>query len=249
MRGFVDTRQCRQRQICEHFGEKPKWEACGMCDVCQGTVVELEEEVTVASKKAAKIVSTSPVDEDLRAYLREWRRTTAKEQGAPAFVVMHDTALEEICRWRPHSIAELMTITGFGERKAKLYGPPLFAALRRFEEGARASASPRQTSRPAAETRQLLAEGHSLQEIAAIRGRQFATVINAVAELIESGEVAFNSSWVEVEKCRQIETACARLGTAALRPIKDAVAPEISFEEIRLVAAKVRREAKCAAAI
>ncbi len=249
MRGFVDSPQCRQRQICEHFGEKPKWENCGICDVCKGEPKEFVEESPAAKTKASKVNSICPIDEDLRAYLKDWRRNTAKAQGSPAFVVMHDTSLEEICRRRPRSIAELMTITGFGERKAKMYGPQLFAALERFQEGARASDTPRQTSQPAAETRQLLAEGHSLQEIAAIRGRQLSIVINAVAELIENGEVAFNNGWVDLKKCQQIETACARLGTAALRPIKDAVAPEVTFEEIRLVAAKVRWETKTARAI
>jgi ATP-dependent DNA helicase RecQ len=36
VRRFAETNMCRQRQICEHFGEKPKWEGCGQCDVCIG---------------------------------------------------------------------------------------------------------------------------------------------------------------------------------------------------------------------
>ena len=31
---FVDSRGCRHRQICLHFGETPKWESCGSCDNC-----------------------------------------------------------------------------------------------------------------------------------------------------------------------------------------------------------------------
>src|SRR6266849_9111983 len=34
MRRFAESGQCRHRQICLHFGETPKWESCGMCDVC-----------------------------------------------------------------------------------------------------------------------------------------------------------------------------------------------------------------------
>ncbi len=82
----------------------------------------------------------SGADAELREYLREWRRTTAKEQGVPAFVVLHDTTLEEICRRRPSSIADLMNITGIGERKAEVYGRGILAALERYREGARASA-------------------------------------------------------------------------------------------------------------
>src|SRR5438309_7470461 len=31
---FVQSTECRQRHVCRHFGEAPKWESCGNCDVC-----------------------------------------------------------------------------------------------------------------------------------------------------------------------------------------------------------------------
>jgi ATP-dependent DNA helicase RecQ len=37
VRRFAESAQCRRRQICLHFGETPKWESCGMCDVCGST--------------------------------------------------------------------------------------------------------------------------------------------------------------------------------------------------------------------
>src|ERR1700685_2932914 len=36
IRYFVESATCRHRQICSHFGEKPKWNSCGACDVCVG---------------------------------------------------------------------------------------------------------------------------------------------------------------------------------------------------------------------
>ena len=75
------------------------------------------------------------VNSPLREYLREWRRDTAKAQNTPAFVVMHDTTLDEICRIRPRSNAELLRVSGIGERKAELYGAQILAALKRFEKG------------------------------------------------------------------------------------------------------------------
>ena len=95
IRAFADSTTCRQRQICEHFGEKPKWETCGVCDVCCGPPAGLSERAPLLSPK---IAATPDVDGALRDYLREWRRNTAHAQGSPAFVVMHDTALDEICR-------------------------------------------------------------------------------------------------------------------------------------------------------
>jgi ATP-dependent DNA helicase RecQ len=243
IRGFADSSVCRQRQICQHFGEKPKWESCGVCDVCGGSPAGLSADAS-AARPEVKIPAAPAVDEAIRDYLREWRRNTAQQQGAPAFVVMHDTALQEICHKLPASIPELLQITGFGERKAQMYGPQIFAALERFRKGARANATPKPISRPAAATKRLLEKGQSFAEIAAIRGRQIRTIIDSVAELVESGDLEFQPCWIEPEKQKQIEEACAQLGTAALRPIKDAVPPEITFDDIRLAVARFRWEAK-----
>src|ERR1700719_4118931 len=43
---FVGSMGCRQRHVCKHFGEQPKWERCGTCDMCAGTPEWLEMEVT-----------------------------------------------------------------------------------------------------------------------------------------------------------------------------------------------------------
>jgi ATP-dependent DNA helicase RecQ len=184
-------------------------------------------------------------DQDLREYLREWRRTTAKEQGMPAYVVLHDSSLDEICRLRPNSIAELLNITGIGERKADLYGQGILSALRRYKEGARAAAPPGKKTAPALETLQLLAEGKTFEDIARIRGRQIATVVNAVAGLVEKGELEFRPEWIDRNKLAVIEAAFGSLGLERLerlKTLKDALPPEITYDEIRLVVARLRRE-------
>ena len=90
----------------------------------------------------------------------------------------------------------------------------------------------------------LLDDGQSFAEIAVIRGRQLSSIINSVAELIESGDVEFKQGWIDAEKQKEIEAACVRLGTEGLRPIKDAVSGGITYDDIRLVAARMRWEAK-----
>src|SRR5580704_9364897 len=86
-REFVESRRCRHRQICAHFGEAPKWESCDACDVC-GSVAEWMTAPALAMSYAGKesrlqVVSAgaeaSSADAELREYLREWRRGTAKE--------------------------------------------------------------------------------------------------------------------------------------------------------------------------
>jgi ATP-dependent DNA helicase RecQ len=158
IRNFVESKLCRHRQICSHFGETSKFERCDACDAC-GSGLDWLAETAVAKQPASGIralsatitppaarsgsyakATGSAVDPELREYLREWRRATAKEQGVPAFVVMHDASLDELCRKRPRSMSQLLTVPGFGERKSEMYGQKIFDALDRFINGARASA-------------------------------------------------------------------------------------------------------------
>ena len=219
---FVESANCRHRQICQHFGENPKWKTCEACDVCGSSIEWLKEErrplekpkrrgktrrpaaaadtigagytftrgsrsatdrswaaaagaaggagsssgavdarrdgsesrwwgsakksgansaVGGESRPAARYSGepgADDVDPELREYLREWRRVTSKEMKTAAFIVMHDSSLNELCRVRPKSLEELRRVSGFGERKTELYGPQILEALERFRNGARA---------------------------------------------------------------------------------------------------------------
>jgi ATP-dependent DNA helicase RecQ len=256
IRRFVESNACRHRQICLHFGETPKWTECSACDVCTGTPEYLSESAQAKSAKSSMtavgsftqpLVQAGPspaadFDPELREYLRQWRSAVAKEENVAAFVVMHDTSLADICRKRPTSLAEIRGVSGFGERKTERYGQQILDALEQFRNGARAAALMEKKSRPADDTVRLLTEGHSFEEIAAIRGRQLRSVIDLVATLVEKGELQFQNNWIDDGRRASIEEACSRLGMERMKPIKEALPPEITYEEIRLVAAQLRQQ-------
>jgi ATP-dependent DNA helicase RecQ len=142
--GFVEPGKCRHYRICVHFGENPKWKSCSACDTCSGEpewlspVAEAPERANPRLAKStkgarrAKGKVASDVDAELREHLRQWRHATAKENKLPAFVILHDTTLDELCRRRPKSLAELLQVSGIGERKAELYGRQILGALKDF---------------------------------------------------------------------------------------------------------------------
>jgi len=66
-------------------------------------------------------------------------------------------------------------------------------------------------------------------------------VIDLVAELVERGRVDLDQRWVAEDRRRQIEAAIERLGTTRMKTVKDALPPEITYGEIRLIAAARRR--------
>src|SRR6267154_233838 len=60
--GFVQSMECRQHQVCKHFGEQPKWERCGTCDMCAGRPEWLEVAETRSRGRRVKARS-GPVEQ------------------------------------------------------------------------------------------------------------------------------------------------------------------------------------------
>jgi len=252
---FAESGRCRHLQVCQHFGQTPKWQRCEMCDVC-GNIPEwmkAPEAARVAAKpplprkatpKAApaQAAAGNGVPSELLAFFKQWRRQAADQAGVPAFVVLSDAALEDLCRKRPTNLRELLAVTGIGERKAELYGAQIFARFEAFGRGERAMAATPVAPSPAQETIMLLANGKSFDEIARIRGVSVSSVVNRVADLIEKGRMDYRIEWVGEENHRLIEEAIARFGSERLKPLREALPPEVSYEQIRLVVASVRRQ-------
>jgi ATP-dependent DNA helicase RecQ len=186
---YAQSRRCRHREMCLHFGETPKWDSCGVCDVCgsapEWLVATMDDGAVPRKKRKAKKVAVSQADRPaqsaggpvsrppvgqptsraagvsashpapplgegnsgLREYLRLWRRDVARNRGLPAFAVMHDTSLEELCRFMPDSLTALRQIHGFGERKTEMFGREIIALISRFRQGARALDIPQKPPR------------------------------------------------------------------------------------------------------
>ena len=265
---FADSRVCRHKQICLHFGETPKWSSCDSCDNCGARPEWLPQETMAATKTKAPQVRTRSVganrgspnsapyekprldltppeaDPALAEFLREWRRNMARETKVPAYVVLHDSTLEELCRRQPRNFAELRQVAGIGEKKAEVYGQEILAALRSFDKGARSTPAIAREPSPAEQTLHLLTQGRNFEEIARIRARQISTIVCTVASLIETGQVKLNVKWISPDAQPLIEAACLKQGVERLRDVKEALPPYITFEDIRLVVAHLRAENK-----
>jgi len=155
---YAQSKTCKHLQICTHFGETPKWKTCDACDACGSELAWSASSPKVGKKQSPEpaplsVVAPSrsdplvkqpaaEVDPALREYMRQWRQETAKQSGMAAFIIMHDTSLDELCRLRPRTLGELRKVSGFGERKTESYGQQILDALKRFQGGARASALP-----------------------------------------------------------------------------------------------------------
>jgi len=132
---FVESKKCRHKMICEHFGEKASWEKCGACDVCTPQIadkpVAVMPQQAAKSKKRMVRSSNSGIDQVLLARLKQWRLSRSRTDKVPAFVILHDATLEHLCRARPASLVELRQTPGIGELKLERYGKEILQALRR----------------------------------------------------------------------------------------------------------------------
>src|SRR5579863_8150822 len=124
IRRFAEGEGCRHRQICLHFGETPKWDRCNACDICAPQLdwmsADREPRVSETPKRRSK-VSAQP-DSALLQHMREWRRGFAKQRGVPAFMILNDASLADLCRKEPRKLDDLLEVTGIGEKKAQSFG-------------------------------------------------------------------------------------------------------------------------------
>jgi len=82
------------------------------------------------SRVASGSASSAPEnDSPLFARLRSWRSEKAREQGVPAYVILHDRALHEIASLLPDSPQALLAVPGIGLAKARRYGDELLALV------------------------------------------------------------------------------------------------------------------------
>jgi ATP-dependent DNA helicase RecQ len=74
---------------------------------------------------AAPPAKLTPGQEELAARLKEWRAAEAKRLRVPAFVVLHDRALNALAAARPVTPNQLLAIDGIGPAKVERFGQEL----------------------------------------------------------------------------------------------------------------------------
>jgi len=82
-----------------------------------------------ATLPSFRVAATAPADGTLVAELRAWRTQRARQDGVPAYVVLHDATLQELAARRPGSEAELAGVKGLGPAKLARYGVELLDVL------------------------------------------------------------------------------------------------------------------------
>jgi ATP-dependent DNA helicase RecQ len=143
---YANLTTCRREHLLRHFGDTEPVAPCGACDVCLGET----EETVKPPRVAPEMLLATPdgaheaVDRELFERLKRWRGDQARRQQVPAYVVLHNSHLEEIAARKPQTIHDLGSVKGIGLRRAARYGDELLALVR----GEESAASGQETAKP-----------------------------------------------------------------------------------------------------
>ena len=215
------------------------------------------EKVSLTKPEEAPHIFKTEAGEDydrtLFEQLRVLRKTMADREGVPPYVIFHDTSLKEMSTQYPQNVSELLMISGMGERKLRRYGDAFLHEIVNYCKLHNIEPKPRILKRPESLVKQpktstvyitleLYKQRLTMHEIAQKRDMAVSTIASHLEKLILDGEDISVDSLVEPEKQQHIKQALEELGMQTLSPVKEKLGDKYSYEEIRLVRAKMIRE-------
>jgi ATP-dependent DNA helicase RecQ len=208
-----------------------------------------ETPLTPAEKRKAKAdaapklpTATQQLKDELFERLRELRRTLAQQYGLPPYQIFSDATLKDMAERRPVTDADLLDISGVGERKLQVYGDAFMGEIRRFVLE-KTSEGQRVTGSSHIQSYELYKQGYSVEEIAQQRGLSPISVMGHLATMYEKGELFDISEWVEAEALDLIQGSLSLFEQPyQMKPIFEHFNGDFNYDQIRwAVADHVRK--------
>jgi ATP-dependent DNA helicase RecQ len=184
--------------------------------------------------------------------LKRLRTQLAEKQGAPAYVIFTDVALQQMARSYPATPEAFLRISGVGQKKLAELGP-LF--MREIAGHLRSNA--KQTfngsapmPRPAKslgdseyDTLRRFRAGQPIARIAHEREIKETTVLGHLSAAAEAGEDVDIGTFADAEARAEIGDAFGKLGWANLTAVHEALAGRFDYAVLRIYRAMALRKA------
>ena len=188
--------------------------------------------------------------EILMQRLRSLRKQLADEQSVPPYVVFQDSTLKLMAQVQPKTLIEFGKLSGVGSHKLSQYGDKFLTEIRAYRQEKGLVDPPQVNFTPSVSlpsdteifTFQLHKQGLSVNEIAQKRNIRPTTIIRHLTDLIEKNQLVDLNQLVSLEHQQKIWQVLEVLGDISLTPIREQLGESYSFDEIRLVRGKWRRE-------
>lgn len=217
----------------------------------KGEKVFLSAPVQVTIAKEPVIYQQHEYEKPLFEELKKLRNRIAHEENVPAYLIFSDSTLLDLATYLPLSQDDLPKISGFGAFKIEKYGRAFLELIQDYchEHGIgtkielRHPKKIRRTGVPkekASDTKRASYEmyrgGNTIAEIAESRQLAISTIETHLSYYITTGELDINE-FVPEDKQELIAAAISKYGRLSLKQLKDNLPEEISYGQIRMMAA------------
>lgn len=217
----------------------------------KGEKVFLSAPVQVTIAKEPVIYQQHEYEKPLFEELKKLRNRIAHEENVPAYLIFSDSTLLDLATYLPLSQDDLPKISGFGAFKIEKYGRAFLELIQDYchEHGIgtkielRHPKKIRRTGVPkerASDTKRASYEmyrgGNTIAEIAESRQLAISTIETHLSYYITTGELDINE-FVPEDKQELIAAAITKYGRLSLKQLKDNLPEEISYGQIRMMAA------------
>ena len=174
------------------------------------------------------------VRDELFEILRVKRRELAQQRGVPPYVIFSDATLEEMAAKRPTIDADLMEISGVGERKLQLYGNFFMDKIIEYIKSKVAEGEKIQGSTYIL-TYDLYKQGLTIDQIAKKRALNPVTIYSHIAYLYEKGEPIDLFKYFTEKEYERIEVAIKAMKPPfQMKDIFEYLQEKIPYYKIRL---------------
>jgi ATP-dependent DNA helicase RecQ len=191
--------------------------------------------------------SSGEHDAALFGRLRRLRTRLAAEQGAPAYVIFTDAALQQMSRAYPTTPDAFRQISGVGQRKLSELGPVF---MREIEEHLKSNSRETfgQTATPLASRKTLgdseydtlrrFRAGQAVDDIARERGVKQTTVLSHLSAAADCGEELPLDAFVPLESQPEVAAAFQDLGWANLTGVHERLGGRYDYAALRIYRAQ-----------
>ena len=191
-------------------------------------------------RKVLKIKKEYNTNENLLMDLKKMRLLIAKEENVPPYIIFSDKTLIEMTNFLPNSFEKIMEIKGIGEVKAKKYGEKFIKIINEYRDNNVINQNIKNSEKIPTFliTYELYQKGRNIADIADERKLSEQTIFSHILKSSEIGKVINFNDFFNEEEEKIIMDVIKEIGFQKLKPIKEKLSADISYNQIKAVITK-----------
>lgn len=219
--------------------------------------VYLSAPVNIVIAKEPVIYQQHSYEKELFDNLKGLRNNLAHQENLPAYIIFSDSTLLDLATYLPLSKNDLLKISGFGTVKLEKYGDAFLKVVQQYstehkletrihlkqpkrERRQRTLTTGEKVNSTFQITFDLYKRGKTIDEIAEERKLSKQTIESHLSYFIAEGELAIGEL-VNENKQKLIIEAAGLHGTASLKTLKENLPEDVSYGDIRMVLASIKK--------